>query len=396
MFSLVVLVIIWYALWGKNNPNASRTVNTPKKKTGVGGIIGLVIVLSILGSSSWAIAMMLLMMGLPVMAIAKVISMAKKSEAREQSTEYRNIPENFKLTETVSKRRKYLVKFNKEYELNLTDEQIDRIVDASYFSYNWEREIYDMTKDYNHPTEWYRSDAVWLRAYLKAFPMMNITSDFEMQRRVVEDAFRQIFIELPPGEFMTIDSAIEETNRRFFTLFDETTYMIAFRYMQTRGMKLDFPNALHHTMESEAERLAREYDERTGQKPGSGTDAGGQNSSWSDEEMERLQQAYERMQGFADPNAYGGMYPPNAQNMPNMPNMTGTPGMPNVPYMPGAPGMSNVPYVPGTQDMSNVPYMPGAQDMSYMPGTPDMPGAPDAPNAQNMPYDQDNGMRRDY
>lgn len=296
MLSLVVLVIIWYALWGKNSPDASRTVNTPKKKTGVGGVIALIIVLSILGSSSWSIALVLLSLGLPVMLIGKLISLAKKTEAREQSPEYRSMPEPFKLTETVSKRRKYVTKFNKEYELALTDEQIERIVDASYFSYSWEREIYDMSKDYNHPAEWYRSDTMWLRAYLRAFPMMNITSDFEMQRRVVEDAFRQIFIELPPGEFMTIDSAIEETNKRFFTLFDETTYMIAFRYMQTKGMKLEFPNALHRTMESEADRLAREYDERTGQVPGSGSDAGGSRSSWSDAELERLQQAYERME----------------------------------------------------------------------------------------------------
>jgi len=296
MFSLVFLVILWYALWGKNSPDASRTVNTPKKKTGVGGVIALIIVLSILGSSTWSIAVALLALGLPVMIIAKLISQAKKSEARDQSPEYKSMPETFKLTETVSKRRKFVTKFNKEYDLALSEEQIERIVDASYFSYSWEREIYDMTKNYDHPNEWYRSDTVWLRAYLRAFPMMNITSDFEMQRRVVEDAFRQIFTELPPGEFMTIDSAIEETNKRFFTLFDETTYMIAFRYMQTKGMKLEFPNALHHTMESEADRLAREYDERTGQKPGSGMDAGGRRSSWSDAELEKLQQAYERME----------------------------------------------------------------------------------------------------
>ena len=264
MGSLVFLVIIWYALWGKNSPDASRTVNEPKKKIGIGGIIGLIIVLSILGSSTWAMAIVLLSLGLPVLLIGKLISMAKKNEQRQQSQEYRSLPEDFKLTETVSKRRKIVSKFNKEYELNLTDEQIERIVDASYFSYSWEREIYDMSKNYNHPAEWFRSETMWLRAYLAAFPMMNITSDFEMQRRVVEDAFRQIFYELPPGDFMTIDSAIEETNKRFFTLFDEATYMIAFRYMQTKGMKLEFPNGLHH-MESEAERLMREYDEKVGE-----------------------------------------------------------------------------------------------------------------------------------
>ena len=261
MGTLVVLAILWYLLFGKNNPDTSRAVNAPtKKKSGIGGIVALIIALAILGVASWHIAFILLVMGFPVLLIAKALSSAKKEAARAESEEYKNIPGDFKLTETVSKRRKIVVKFNKEYQLDLTDEQIERIVDASYFSYSWEREIYDMSRDYNHPSEWYRSDTLWLRAYLRAFPMMNITSDFEMQRRVVEDAFRQVFVELPPGEFLTIDSAIEETNKRFFTLFDETTYMIAFRYMQTKGMKLEFPNALHHTMETEADRLAREYD----------------------------------------------------------------------------------------------------------------------------------------
>lgn len=263
MFSLIVLVAVWYALWGKNNPNTSRAVQAPKKKSNIGGVIGFLIVLSILGFTGRSIAILLLAFGLPALLIGKVISAATRNAKREESPEYRSIPENFKLTQTVSKRRKIVSKFNKEYELNLTDEQIERIVDASYFSYSWEREIYDMSKSYNHPAEWYRSDTMWLRAYLSAFPMMNITSDFEMQRRVVEDAFRQIFRELPPGQFMTIDSAIEETNKTFFTLFDEATYMIAFRYMQTKGMQLEFPNAVHH-METEAERLMREYDEKTG------------------------------------------------------------------------------------------------------------------------------------
>ena len=259
---LVLFGILWYVFWGKNNPNASRTVNSKQKKSNVGGIIALIVVVSILWRSSAGIITVLLALGLPVMIIGKVLSLIKTNTQRENSQEYQNIPENFKLTQTVSKRNKFVKKFNIEYELNLTEEQIERIVDASYISYSWEREVYDMSKEYNHPAEWYRSDTMWLRAYLKAFPMMNITSDFEMQRRVVEDAFRQIFNEVPPGDFLTIDSAIEETNKRFFTLFDEATYMIAFRYMQTKGMKLDFPNVLHTNIMSEAERLADEYDQR--------------------------------------------------------------------------------------------------------------------------------------
>ncbi len=47
----------------------------------------------------------------------------------------------------MRKRRKIVDKFNKRFELNLSDVEIDRIVDASYASIEWEVEIYAMTKE---------------------------------------------------------------------------------------------------------------------------------------------------------------------------------------------------------------------------------------------------------
>lgn len=264
MWGLIVIAFIWYGLFGKNNPKTVRKVQEGTSKSGCAPVLVVLFVLSVASSlipGLLGLAIAAVALGLPVMLIGKLISAANKEATRRNSKEYKSIPENFSLTQSVSKRQKILRNFNEEYELNLGDEQMERIVDASYMSYSWEKEIYDMTKVYKHPSEWYRSDTAWLRAYLRAFPMMSITSDFEMQRSIVEDAFRQILTELPPGNFMNIDAAIEETNRRFFTLFDEASYMIMFRYMQTRGMDLKFPNGLHH-MESEADRLAREYDEK--------------------------------------------------------------------------------------------------------------------------------------
>lgn len=269
MWGLIVVGLIWYGLFGKNDPKTVKKVQDNKKKSGCLPLLIIFFVLSAL--SSWipglfGLAVAAMALGLPIMLISKLISAANKEATRRKSPEYKNISESFNLTQSVSKRQKILKKFNEDYELNLNQEQMERIVDASYMSYSWEKEIYDMTKSYNHPSEWFKCDTAWLRAYLRAFPMMNITSDFEMQRAIVEDAFRQILEELPPGDFLTIDAAIQETNRRFFTMFDETSYMIMFRHMQTKGMKLQIPNGLHRSQESEADRLAREYDEKVAEE----------------------------------------------------------------------------------------------------------------------------------
>ena len=322
MWSLIVIGLIWYGLFGKNDPKTVKTVQSKKNNPGCATVLILIFALSILGSVSkvfWGLAAVILALGLPVMLIGKLISAANREATRRNSKEYQEIPENFNLTQSVSKRQKILSKFNDKFELNLSDEQMERIVDASYMSYSWEKEIYDMTKEYNHPAEWYKAETPWLRAYLRAFPAMNITSDFEMQRSIVEEAFKQILTELPPGDFLTIDSAIEETNRRFFTLFDETTYMIMFRYMQAKGMKLEIPNGLHKTQESEADRLAREYDEKVAEEVKARRKksvrrrkmteeesrdealdelqafAEEQMGSMSDEELERLIRAYDKM-----------------------------------------------------------------------------------------------------
>ena len=307
MWSLIVIGLIWYGLFGKNNPKTVRTVQQKKSNTGCFTVFLVLMVIGV-GTSFlpglFGVAVAVLALGLPIMLIGKLIQAANHEATRRNSKEIKDIPEKFKLTESVSKRQKILSKFNEKYELNLSQEQMDRIVDASYMSYSWEKEIYDMTKDYGRPAEWMKSDTSWLRAYLRAFPMMNISSDFEMQKAIVEDAFRQILTEVPPGDFYTIDAAIEETNRRFYTLFDETTYMVMFRYMQSKGMKLSVPNGLHHAQESEADRLAREYDEKVAEeaktrksKPVRGRKPKNQEQDSREDELDDLQAFAEETMG---------------------------------------------------------------------------------------------------
>ncbi len=233
------------------------------------------------------------------------------------------------LSANADKRRRMVSEFNDKFELNLNNEQIQQIVDASYSSKEWEREVGEMHPNYHHVSEWYRSaDTNWLRAYLRACPMMNITMDFQMQRSIVEDTFKRILTELPPGDFPTVKSAVDETNRRFYTLFDETTYMIMFRYMQEKGMQLKTPNGLYYRPESEVQELAKKYDDQVadeararqtrsvhtsgpaGMDPVAASRQMGidnlqavaeeQKGSMSNEEMERLIRAYDKMEDQAN------------------------------------------------------------------------------------------------
>ena len=300
MWGLIVMGLIWYGLFGKNNPKTARKVNEKKGNYGCATLFLVIFVLSVLSSfvpGMLGLAFATFILGVPILLISKLISAANREATRRNDKEYKEIKENFNLTQSVSKRQKILGKFNEKYDLNLNQEQIDRIVDASYMSYSWEKELYDMTKEYERPAEWYKSDTSWLRAYLRAFPAMNISSDFEMQRSIVEGAFREILTELPPGEFMTIDSAIEETNRRFFTLFDEASYMIMFRYMQTKGMDLQIPNSLHKKQESEADRLAREYDEKVAAEVKARRNKTVRRKKTEEEERE---EALDELQAFAE------------------------------------------------------------------------------------------------
>ena len=179
MWSLIVIGLIWYGLFGKNNPKTVRTVQEKKSNTGCFTVFLVLMVIGV-GTSFlpglFGVAVAILALGLPIMLIGKLIQAANHEATRRNSKEIKEIPEKFKLTESVSKRQKILGKFNEKYELNLSQEQMDRIVDASYMSYSWEKEIYDMTKDYGRPAEWMKCDTSWLRAYLRAFPMMNISS----------------------------------------------------------------------------------------------------------------------------------------------------------------------------------------------------------------------------
>lgn len=167
------------------------------------------------------------------------------------------------LTKAVPKRRKIIQKFNQKYDLYLTDEEINRIVDASYMSNCWEREILDMDQKYDTISQWYRGDSAWLRAYLHAFPVQNVTSDFESQRSICLDTFYQIFAEIDPGKYESVESCVREINHRFMTNFDDITFSVAHRFLADNGYKFELPHFDVHGVKSDIDRLKDKYDQET-------------------------------------------------------------------------------------------------------------------------------------
>lgn len=168
------------------------------------------------------------------------------------------------LTRAVPKRRKIVQKFNQKYDLYLTEEEINRIVDASYMSNCWEREILDMDQKYDTIAQWYRGDSAWLRAYLHAFPVQNVTSDFESQRSICLDTFYQIFAEIDPGKYESVESCVREINQRFMTNFDDITFSIAHRFLADNGYSFSLPRYDMHGAKSDIDRLKDKYDRESG------------------------------------------------------------------------------------------------------------------------------------
>lgn len=274
---IIIMFLIWYNIWGKNNPKIYRWVSSKSSK-----LIPICIAVSVLLSFSMTtffaslIALLIFsaVFALPVFfvwSILKLFGIGKKREQRSDYTYYQKYYESKTpvkgisttvtgITKSVPKRRKIVDRFDKKYVLNLKDDEIDRIVDASYMSNCWESEISEMDEGYDSIMEWYRSDTGWLRAYLRAFPIKSISSDFEMQHKIVLESFQTIFDQIHPERFTSVDDCIKEINDTFLTFFDETTFMLAYRFLEANNIKYEMPRVGLVRADSVLEQLKKKYD----------------------------------------------------------------------------------------------------------------------------------------
>lgn len=163
------------------------------------------------------------------------------------------------LPRAVAKRRKIVESFNKQYNLSLTEGEIKRIVDASYLSEAWKREVEAMSAKYETVYEWFLGRTNWLRVYIYVFEIQNISSDFTRQEQICIETFDEVMSYAESLHYATLEERISKVNERFFTGFDETSFMIAYRFMQRKGKKYDLEKIDIVKNEDEIERMAQKY-----------------------------------------------------------------------------------------------------------------------------------------
>ena len=141
------------------------------------------------------------------------------------------------LPSSAVKRRKIVAKFNEKYELCLTDAQIQSIVNSSYMSQTWRREVEAMDRKYESMYEWFQGPTGWLRVYLYVFKVQDISSDIQLQENIVAHSFDEIFNYADECETFTIHDTIERINNHFMTTFDDATFAAAYRFLEMKGRR---------------------------------------------------------------------------------------------------------------------------------------------------------------
>lgn len=269
--SFIILGILWYVFFGRNKPKSYKKVKNNKNKWLPAAVTAIIISAAIdfIIPSFWLL-FPLIVMALPVYIIYKIIrAIAPKKEEAPKYTSYttrreRNetIPKTEQLPNAVSKRIKIVQKFNKEYELNLTENQIQTIVDASYVSTDWEIFLHSMTEEYATVHQWYRSpDTGWLRVYLRVFNTQTVSPDMQQQKQICLDSFHQTFQYADLSSYNTPAWDIREVNNKFMTNFDDTSFMLAWRFLEENGIHHELGSVKIMDADEELEALKRKYSE---------------------------------------------------------------------------------------------------------------------------------------
>lgn len=184
---------------------------------------------------------------------------------RKQSYAEKNVTQD-PLPKSIAKRKKIIENFNKLYMLCLTDDQIQSIANSSYMSEIWHNEVQSMSQKYEVVYEWFSGCTQWLRVYMYVFHVQEITSDINQQENIAMYAFEEVFRYADSlGEISTAEK-IEKVNQQFLTSFDDATFMIAYRFLESKGLKHTLSNPELVQNNDEVDELLKKY--RTDSKPG--------------------------------------------------------------------------------------------------------------------------------
>lgn len=236
--------------------------------------IGLVTVLAIIGYLIFggsvslgkvALIVVLIGAGVVILGVALLLLFLKLNEkdtAATQMVNKANADNNIKLTLSVDKRKQIIVYFNEKYCLNLNDGDIKTILDASYTNKNWTAQVMDMDREYSSISQWYSTDDSGVKVYLLVFPVQNVSSDYEIQKKIVLDSFNDIFSKTDMKRYSCIQECISSINEKYMTSFDDASFMFVYRLLEKKGFKYELPSAtINYTNgTSEIDELMKKYD----------------------------------------------------------------------------------------------------------------------------------------
>lgn len=218
-------------------------------------IVPLLLVLGaachVFGPFGKALSVTLMLVSAEIMAMYTITRLYYKNEEKSSVSE--------PLTKSKTVRTSIVREFAGKYALGLTDEQTNLIVSASYSSLEWEKEIQMMSREYSVVNQWYVcGKEEWLHLYLKAFRNISITSDFEMQKKIVMKAFSEIVAE-PFSDYARISDCIESVNEKYYTAFDEISFMMTCKYMKEQGYEVKLPDGIVLKHRSEMDELIKKW-----------------------------------------------------------------------------------------------------------------------------------------
>lgn len=164
------------------------------------------------------------------------------------------------LPRPINRRIRIVSAFNDKYDLSLTKDEIKRIVEASYVSEAWKREVEAMTAKYETEGQWFYGATDWLRVYIYVFEIQNISSDFTLQEQICFETLDEVMAYACEVPAATIEERAERINRRYFTRFDEMSFMIAYRYLQHKGRNYELSRPdLVKNVDQELEETMEKY-----------------------------------------------------------------------------------------------------------------------------------------
>lgn len=266
MFIYVVLAIIYAILCIANIKKSRAYIEYFFDKIIIINAIAFVlgVAIDVAGyDDSWLYNQMIEFVAISVIASPFLIARRIYKEQKNKSSAETAVKKeaDVKVPEFEAGRKNLVKKFSDKNSLNLTEEQIDTIVKSSYASEEWFKELEAMNKDYKTIESWYKSDTDWLRVYLKAFNVQNISSDFEFQKSICIDNFNRVFSEGYTDRFIDSSEFIKAINQKFMTNFDDITFMKAYRFLQRNGFDYKLPIGDVVSVDNELDKLKKKYED---------------------------------------------------------------------------------------------------------------------------------------